>query len=77
MSDPKNTPPSPLLVAKPPSPPDQGNAGSIFGMITEGAEPLEMRNKCTPICGMAMDSMPEQLKGFIDFSEHWDPPTEK
>lgn len=77
MSDPKNTPPSPLLVAKPPSPPAPENTGSIFGMITKGAEPLEMRSNCTPVYGMAMDSMPERLKELINSSKHRGPSAEK
>lgn len=76
MSDPKNTPPSPLQAAKPPSPTGQGSSVSPFGMILEGAEPLMMQSNGTPVRGMAMDSMPER-RGFVDFSEPWEPPADE
>lgn len=77
MSDPQNTPPSPLQAAKPPSSPEQGNSGSLFGMATESLTFMKMQGNGTPEHGMVMDSKPEQSSGFIDFSEHWDPPAEK
>ncbi len=77
MSDPKNTPPSPLQAAKPPSSPEQGNSESSFGMAMEGLTSMKMQGNGMPVRGMAMDSRPEQSSGFIDFSEHWNPPTEK
>lgn len=77
MSDPKNTPESPLQAAKPPSPTGQGSSGSLFGMATEGLTSMEMQGNGMPTRGMAMDSVPELSKGFIDFSDHWEPPAEK
>ena len=61
MTDPKNTPPSPLEVAKPPSSSDQEKPNFLHGMITNG-DPL-MTNRVAPVRGMAMDAKPIELRG--------------